>query len=137
MGSAATPAEKYFQGKYLKHEQQRSGVEMAGKAKSEIRRFCAYVGFKEWGTPAELLGRASQASEDISRWVHYRGISISTLGASPSCPPGGSMGRNTVFPTRAESTGGSGDKKSKFFLPVGQKKPDHTTQVHVRSCCWS
>lgn len=38
MGSAA---ENYFQGKYLKHEQQGSGVEIAGK--SEIRRFCAYV----------------------------------------------------------------------------------------------
>lgn len=74
-------AEKYFQRKYLKHEQQGSGVEIAGK--SEIRRFCAYVGFKEWGTPAELLGTARQADEDISRWVHYRGIFITTPRGQP------------------------------------------------------
>lgn len=78
-----------FSGKVFKTRA--AGERGGNRRESAIRRFCAYVGFKEWGTPAELLGTASQANEDISRWVHY----------SHYHPRGQplSMGRNTVFPT--------------------------------------
>lgn len=132
MCSAAAPAEKCFQGKVFKTRA--AGERGGNRGESEIRRFSAYVGFKEWRTPAEALGTASQAAEDIGRWVHYRGIFISNPRGQPLAVLLVGAWEGTLC-----SQPGEGMRTHGEVLACGTKKAtgsDRTTQVHVRSC-WS
>lgn len=113
-------------------------MEIAGKVQSV--GLVHMLALKSGGTPAEALGTASQAAEDIGRWVHYRGILISSPRGQPLAEllVGAWEGTLCSQPGEGMRTHGEvlacgTEKKKKLKKAMG---PDRTTRVHVRSC-WS
>lgn len=124
MGSAATPAEKYFQGKYLKHEQQGSGVEISGKVRSV--GFVHMLALKSGGPLLSFLARGARPGRTSADGFITEAFSLSPSGPAP-VSSWWEHGKEHRVPSPGE------------VLACGTKKatvPEHTTQVHVRSC-WS
>lgn len=115
MRSAAIPAEKYFQGKYLKHEQQGSGVEIAGKVKSV--GFVHMLALKSGGPPLSSLAPPARPMRTSPDGFITEAFSLSPLGASPSPSSWWEHGKEHRVPSpgKDENTGGSAclwDRKS-------------------------